>query len=62
MKSFALFVCQLQQDFDMCDLDTLPIRRISVPKSASLPELVHLVADHMRYAPHCIRLWRVLPR
>nr|VZI41838.1 unnamed protein product [Spirometra erinaceieuropaei] len=48
--------------FDLCDLDTLSTRRINVPKTASLNDLLQVVAAHLHERANRIRLWRVQPR
>ncbi|KAL7064088.1 hypothetical protein AAHC03_05089 [Spirometra sp. Aus1] len=50
------------QGFDLCDLDTLSTRRINVPKTASLNDLLQVVAAHLHERANRIRLWRVQPR
>ncbi|VDK33605.1 unnamed protein product [Taenia asiatica] len=50
------------QGFDVCDFETLPTRRLNVPKTSTLPELISIVASHLRTDPSLIRLWRVITR
>ncbi|VDD80830.1 unnamed protein product [Mesocestoides corti] len=50
------------QGFDVCDLETLPTRRVNVPKTSSLTELLGIVAAYMRTNANQIRLWRVQTR
>ncbi|CDS42353.1 ubiquitin carboxyl terminal hydrolase 7 [Echinococcus multilocularis] len=50
------------QGFDVCDFETLPTRRLNVPKTSTLLEVISIVASHLRTDPSLIRLWRVITR